>query len=100
MSEGKGCQCNAHCEHECCCDADWTPKEVYDLRAEVARLTAEVAKANAERDEARREICNGVAQRNFPENFDPTRRKHAAKRGWNCFDAPHATDGRVQNGGA
>jgi hypothetical protein len=52
MSNGKGCQCNAHCEHECCCDADWTPKEVYDLRAELARRTAEVAKANAERDEA------------------------------------------------
>lgn len=41
MSDGKGCKCHAHCEHECCCDADWTTKEVYDLRAEVARLTAE-----------------------------------------------------------
>jgi hypothetical protein len=45
VSDGKGCRCNAHCEHECCCDADWTPKEVYDLRAEVAAL-------KAERDEA------------------------------------------------
>ena len=52
MSNGKACRCNAHCEHECCCDADWTPKEVYDLRAELAQRTAEVAKANAERDEA------------------------------------------------
>lgn len=41
MSDGKDCRCNAHCEHECCCDADWTPKEVYDLRAELARVTAE-----------------------------------------------------------
>jgi hypothetical protein len=50
VSNGKGCKCNAHCEHECCCDADWTPKEVYDLRADLAQRTAEVAKANAERD--------------------------------------------------
>ena len=41
MSDGKGCQCNAHCEHECACDADWTTKEVYDLRAELAQRTAE-----------------------------------------------------------
>ncbi len=40
MSDGKGCKCHAHCEHECSCDADWTPKEVYDLRAEVAALKA------------------------------------------------------------
>jgi hypothetical protein len=47
VSNGKGCRCNAHCEHECCCDADWTTKEVYDLRAANARLTAEVAALKA-----------------------------------------------------
>lgn len=31
--EGKGCQCNARNESECCCDVDWTLKEVYVLRA-------------------------------------------------------------------
>jgi predicted RNase H-like nuclease (RuvC/YqgF family) len=52
MSDGKGCQCHAHCEHECCCDADWTTKEVYDLRAENARLTADLDEKTAERDAA------------------------------------------------
>jgi hypothetical protein len=41
MADGEGCKCNAHCEHECACDADWTTKEVYDLRAELAQRTAE-----------------------------------------------------------
>jgi hypothetical protein len=80
MSDGKGCKCHAHCEHECSCDADWTPKEVYDLRAELAQRTAE-------RDEARREICNGVARRNLPSDFDRMRLRYATERGWDCFDA-------------
>lgn len=29
---GKGCTCAAYGESECACDADWTPKEVYELR--------------------------------------------------------------------
>jgi hypothetical protein len=33
MADGKGCKCEAHSESECGCDADWTPQEVYDLRA-------------------------------------------------------------------
>jgi hypothetical protein len=65
------------------------------LLAENAALKAEVAKANAERDEARRDLCNLIG------GFDVRRSRRAAKlRGWDCFDAPHATDGRVQNGGA
>ena len=39
MADGKGCECNANCEGECACkNVDWTPQEVYDLRAENAVL--------------------------------------------------------------
>jgi hypothetical protein len=38
MSDGKGCRCAAHSESECGCDADWTPQELIDARAEIARL--------------------------------------------------------------
>jgi hypothetical protein len=96
VSNGKGCKCNAHCEHECCCDADWTPKEVYDLRADLAQRTAEVAKANAERDEARREACVSEAryreERAYPldipreEWIQRDARSIAAERGWDCFE--------------
>jgi|LakMenEpi03Aug12_release.lakeMendotaPanAssembly.Ray.scaffolds.fasta_scaffold3592539_1 hypothetical protein len=84
MADGEGCKCNAHCEHECACDADWTTKEVYDLRAELAQRTADLAKANAERDEARREACRRelhVRMGNY------TAKEIAAERGWDCFDA-------------
>jgi hypothetical protein len=71
MSDGKGCKCHAHCEHECCCDADWTPKEVYDLRADLAQRTAEVAKANAERDEARAHFRDAWRERSeFAKRID------------------------------
>ena len=58
--EGAGCTCYASSANECGCeDADWTPKEVYDLRGEVMALkalaesTANLAKSlKAERDEA------------------------------------------------
>jgi len=44
--EGKGCSCYASSEIECCCeDADWTPKEVYELRERVKELE-EALKAN------------------------------------------------------
>lgn len=36
--EGKECRCAARDQGECCCDADWTPWEVYALRLEVRRL--------------------------------------------------------------
>lgn len=32
--DGATCQCGAYGRHECACDADWTPAEVYRLRAE------------------------------------------------------------------
>ena len=64
--EGAGCTCYASSANECGCeDADWTPKEVYDLRGEVMALkalaesTANLAKSlKAERDEAREQYNN------------------------------------------
>ena len=47
MSNGQGCTCNAWSENECACGADWTPQEVYDLRAENNRLKAELASLTA-----------------------------------------------------
>ena len=53
---------------------------------ELERLRADLAQRAAERDEARREICNGVAHRNWPSHFDLTKRAYAAERGWDCFE--------------
>jgi len=61
---GKDCHCEARSSYECGCEgADWTPKEVYDLRGEVVALkafaesTANLAKSlKAERDEAREHL--------------------------------------------
>ena len=109
MSDGKGCQCHAHCEHECCCDADWTTKEVYDLRAEVAALKAErdalkaevsrislrweiadhrVSLLWAERDEARRELCHYKYRSIMDECPDANTAPQliARNRGWDCFE--------------
>jgi hypothetical protein len=49
MADGKGCTCAAHSESECGCDADWTPQEVYDLRAENDRLKTAIRRL-AEQD--------------------------------------------------
>ena len=38
VGDGVGCKCEARSEAECGCDADWTPQEIYDLRAENERL--------------------------------------------------------------
>jgi hypothetical protein len=35
---GEGCQCSARCSCECGCDVDWTPKEVYELRATISDM--------------------------------------------------------------
>lgn len=35
---GQGCKCHAHSEAECGCDVDWTPREVYELRATISDL--------------------------------------------------------------
>jgi hypothetical protein len=91
MADGKGCRCAASCEWECgCSDVDWTPQEVYDLRAELATRTAE-------RDEARRIACEYEARYEeehcFPtslaveKNIQRDTKRIADERGWDCFDA-------------
>jgi hypothetical protein len=35
---GEGCQCSAYNESECGCDVDWTPKEVYELKATIVDM--------------------------------------------------------------
>lgn len=47
MANGKDCKCSAYCESECACGADWTPQEVYDLRASNARLLGLIADIRA-----------------------------------------------------
>ena len=38
MADGIGCKCCAYNESECGCGIDWTPQEIYDLRARIAEL--------------------------------------------------------------
>lgn len=47
MADGVGCTCAARSQHECACNADWTPQEVLDLRGEVERLKAALVNARA-----------------------------------------------------
>lgn len=42
---GMECTCSAWNDGECCCDADWTPREVYKLRLVVKQLKARLKKA-------------------------------------------------------
>jgi hypothetical protein len=58
MADGKGCKCAAYSKSECGCDADWTPQEVYDLRAENERLK-EAIRRLAEQD-ATLSVCDGA----------------------------------------
>ena len=59
--EGKGCKCEARSAYECGChDVDWTPKAVYELRAERDSLQVALEEISnlaktlkGERDEAR-----------------------------------------------
>ena len=38
MADGMDCTCAAWSENECCCGADWTTQEMYDLRSCVEEL--------------------------------------------------------------
>lgn len=38
--DGATCQCGAYGRHECACNADWTPAEVYRLRSRLAASDA------------------------------------------------------------
>ena len=64
MSNGQDCTCSARSAYECACGADWTPQEVYDLRAENNRLKAELAEAkkDAERYRWMRDSSVGPSQ--------------------------------------
>lgn len=45
--EGKGCQCYAAYQGECCCeDVDWTPEEVYKLRELLEKAEKEIKQLN------------------------------------------------------
>ena len=35
MADGMDCTCAAWSENECCCGADWTTQEMYDLREQL-----------------------------------------------------------------
>lgn len=50
MADGIGCKCFASYQGECACDADWTPSEVYELRANINALR-EALEVYANRDE-------------------------------------------------
>ena len=41
--DGKGCICAAYARCECACDADWTPREVYELTAALISARNEIA---------------------------------------------------------
>ena len=62
MSNGQGCTCNAWSENECACGADWTPQEVYDLRAENDRLKAELKSIDGALDDPRANLTLTTAE--------------------------------------
>ena len=62
MSNEQGCTCNAWSENECACGADWTPQEVYDLRAENERLKTELKSIDAALDDPRVNITLTTAE--------------------------------------
>ena len=47
---GEGCQCSARCSCECGCDADWTPREVYELRDKAERYRLDANAMMMQRD--------------------------------------------------
>ena len=55
---GKGCLCGAWNEDECCCNVDWTPKEIYVLRNKVKRLRSQLAKSRAASGTIEEQILN------------------------------------------
>ena len=62
MSNGQGCTCNAWAANECACGADWTPQEVYDLRAENNRLKAELKSIDDALDDPRANLTLTTAE--------------------------------------
>lgn len=54
MADGKGCICAAFSKADCGCDADWTPQELIDARAEIARLRNQVEQLRDEVADAKK----------------------------------------------
>ena len=93
--EGKGCKCEARSSSECGChDVDWTPKAVYELRAErdEAREKAERYRLDAnalmlQRDDAREAFVIATDQmviaqgkvREANKERDEARERHATE---------------------
>lgn len=57
MADGKDCICGAYGECECACAADWTPQELIDARAEIARLRGDAEVARLRLEAAQAEPC-------------------------------------------
>ena len=48
--EGKGCMCAASNAADCCCEnADWTPREVYELKIELNEARQQLAESESDR---------------------------------------------------
>jgi hypothetical protein len=57
--EGKGCICYAHSINDCACsNADWTPKEVYELREQLAAKDARIAELESKLKELDRKLLS------------------------------------------
>ena len=87
MADGKGCECNASSEGECACkNVDWTPQEVYDLRAEnaVLRGCEEILKKRIALLEAKCEFLS----RGDAEKYQKTM-EELSKGGWRTGSTEH-----------
>ena len=70
---GKGCDCEARSSYECGCDADWTPKEVYDLRGEVVALKAFAESIVNENKKLNKEVDDLIRKPLLVEDFKQER---------------------------
>jgi len=60
VADGRGCICAAYSSHECACDADWTPQEVYDLRKKIKELEARNRELEVEIERLKNTIKEGL----------------------------------------
>jgi hypothetical protein len=75
MSDGMQCECAAWSANECCCGADWTPKELIDARARIKELEAENAEWQKLKDPVDLHLN---LLRGFPCHLDRTYALHLA----------------------
>jgi hypothetical protein len=55
--DGQGCVCAAHDQCECACDADWTPKEAYELIEALIAARDEIAALKKDAEKQSEIIC-------------------------------------------